>query len=188
MIKRSLRAVSVFAFLMQWAACGSSATSDSGPLDLDGFGKKYRLADNAIPGWTQSTKADALLLFTPDKLDEKIDGAATPYIQGGMEFTMYQILNGPSPQTCNLTAMKFVSEAKAAAMVADRQDTMSATISIPGYDVSVASASQALTGITVLASFKDLYVEVVLDGYGSDVDSARQAGAKFLQALQAKTQ
>lgn len=187
MIHRTLRALGFFAFLMHWAACGSSASSNSGPLDLDGFGKKYRLADNEVSGWTQSSKSDAILLFTPDKLDEKIDGAATPYIQGGMEFTLYQILNGPSPQTCNLTAMKFGSEAKAAAMVADRQDTMSATIAIPGYDVSVASASQALTGITVLASFNDLYLEVVLDGYGSDVDSARQSGAKFLQALQAKT-
>jgi hypothetical protein len=192
MTNGSLRArsatLALFTVLLLWGACGSNATLDSGPLDLDGFGKKYKLADNEISGWTQSTKADSLLLFTPDKLDQKIDGAATPYIKGGMLFTMYQILNGPSPQTCNLTAMLFASEAKAAAMVADRQDTMSATISIPGYDVSVASASQALTGITVLASFKDLYLEVVLDGYGSDVDSARQVGAKFLQALQAKTQ
>jgi hypothetical protein len=174
-------------FLLFWGTCGASASSDQAPLDLDGFGKKYKLADREVSGWTQSAKADALLLFTPDSLNQKIDGAATPYIKGGMEFTLYQVLDGPSPETCNLTAMQFSSEAKAAAMVADRQDTMSATLAIPGYDVSVASASQALTGITVLASFHDLYLEVVLDGFGSDVETARQVGAKFLQALQAKT-
>ena len=127
------------------------------------------------------------MLFTAQTLTNKIDGAATPYVNQGMQFAMYQDLNGPAPQTCNLTAMHFGTEAQAKSMLAAQQTTMSASLSIPNYDSSEASASQTLTGITVFAAFKDLYLEVVLDGYGSDVDSASQAGAKLLQAMQAKT-
>jgi hypothetical protein len=174
--------------LLLAAACGSSTSSGGdGALDLNGFGQKYKLADNEVSGWTQSTKDGSLLLFTPEKLVDKIDGAATPYVNQGMQFAMYQILNGPNSQTCNLTAMYFPTEAKAKAMLAERQDTMSASLAVPGYSTSVASASQALTGITVFAAFRDLYLEVVLDGFGSDADAAGQAGAKFLQAMEAKT-
>jgi hypothetical protein len=189
-------AVPAYALLL--AACGSSTNSgapaDSGapagsgtPLDMNGFGEKYKLADNEVSGWTQSTGSDPFLLFTTKTLTDKIDGAATPYTDQGMQFAMYQNLDGPSGQTCDLTAMHFRTETQAKAMLAARQTLMSASITIPTYDASVASASTSLGGIGVLAAFKDLYLEIALDGYGSDVDSASQVAVKFLQAMQAKT-
>jgi hypothetical protein len=168
------------------AACGSSGCS-GGALSLDAFGRKYKLADNEVSGWTQSKGTDPFLLYTAETLTDKIDGAAIPYVKQGMQFAMYQVLDGPDPQTCNLTAMHFGTEAQAKLMLASQKTTMSASLTVPGYDASVASAAQALTGITVFAAFKDLYIETVLDGYGSDVNSPSQVGAKFLQAMRAKT-
>ena len=165
------------------AACsgGGAAT-----LDVNGFGQKYKLADNEISGWTQSTKSDSYAVYTPATLTEKIDGQADPYITHGMNFTLFQYLVGPDPQNCTLWAMDFGTEAKAKLMATDRQTTMGASLTVSPYDSSVAMASQSLSGITVFAYFKALYLEIVLDGFGSDVDSARQAGVKFLQVMEAK--
>lgn len=71
-------------------------------------------------------------------------------------------------------------------MASERRTNMGATLVLSPYDAAVAMASEALTGITIYASFKALYLEVILDGFGSDVAAAQAAGVKFLQAMEAK--
>jgi len=169
------------------AACSSSSDGEGTPLDENAFGAKYKLADNEIPGWTQKTTTDAFLVYTDQTLTDKIDGAAVPYTDRKMRFALVQELVGPDPQNATFWAMDMTSEANAQSMAAHQKTTMSATITIPGYDASVAIASEALTGITVYAYFKALYLEIILDGFGQDRDAAAQTGVKFLQAEEAKT-
>ncbi len=164
-------------------ACSGSSTPS---LDLNGFGARYKLADNEVSGWTPSAAADGFATYTPDTLTQAIDGAADPYIANGMKYTLIQKLTGPDPKTATLRAMDMTSEEKAKSMVSLSQSVEAASTTIPGYDASVAIASEALTGITIYAYLKALYLEVILDGYGTDHEPARQDGAKFLQAEAAK--
>jgi len=188
-ITRSLRhRIVLLSCAVLGAACSSS--SDGGgttPLDENAFGAKYKLADNEIAGWTQKTTADALLVYTNQTLTDKIDGAAVPYTDRGMRVALVQELIGPDPQNATFWAMDMTSEANAKSMVAYEQTTTSASVAIPGYDSSVAIARETLTGITVYAYFKAVYLEVILDGFGQDRDAAAQTGVKFLQAEEAKT-
>lgn len=174
-------------------ACSSSSSTNNGSggsggnaLDLNGFGQKYKLLDNEVSGWTQDASPNAFALYTDKNLTDRIDGPATIYIDHGMKYALYQDLVGPAPQICELVAMDLGTEANAKSMVTNKQGS-TATITIPPYDASVAMASKAITGITIYANFKALYLELVLDGYGSDVELPRQVGATFLQALEAKT-
>jgi hypothetical protein len=177
--------------VLSWAALGAACSSSSGggdsPADENSFGAKYKLADNEISGWSQKTTADAFLAYTADSLTIRIDGAAVPYTDRGMRFALVQELVGPDPQNATFWAMDMTTEANAQSMVEHQKTTQSATLTIPPYDASVAIASETLTGITVYAYFKSLYLEVILDGYGSDQDTARQVGAKFLETEKAKT-
>lgn len=178
--------------VLSWAGLGAACSSPAGggdsPADENSFGAKYKLADNEIGGWSQQRTADAFLVYTADSLTTKIDGAAVPYTDRGMRFALVQELVGPDPQNATFWAMDMTSATNAKAMVAFQQAAESASLTIPGYDASVAIASEALTGIKVFAYFGALYLEVILDGFGSDRDAAAQAAVKFLQTEQAKTE
>ena len=135
---------------------------------------------------TQDPAAGAFATFNAETIFNKIDGAAPPYLDRGMRFALWQQLKGPDPQNCTLVAMDMTSEANAKSMVADQQTAQSASTAIPGYDASVAIGSEALGGIKIFAGFKALYLELILDGFGADSSAASQAGAKLLQAEEAK--
>jgi hypothetical protein len=174
-------------------ACSGSSSNTNGAggsaLDLNGFGQRYKLADNEVSGWAQDTAAAAFALYDNTNLTDRIDGPATEYYAHGMKFALYQNLKGPDAnRICGLTAMDFGTAANAKSMVDYKKQLESADISIPPYDASVAIASKKLTGITVFAYFSALYLELVLDGYGypPNVTLASQDGAALLQALEAK--
>jgi hypothetical protein len=186
-ITKSLRQRIVLLSYAALAAACSSSSDEGTPLDENAFGARYKLADNEISGWTQKTTSDAFLVYTDKTLTDKIDGAAVPYTDREMRFALVQELVGPDPQNATFWAMDMTSEANAKSMVAYEQTTTSASVAIPGYDSSVAIASEALTSITVYAYFKALYFQLILDGFGSDHEPARQLAVKFLQAEEAKT-
>ena len=188
-ITRSLRHRIVFAtWAVLLAACsGSSGGDGTKPLDENGFGAKYRLADNEVAGFAQDPAAGAFATFNAETIFNKIDGAAPPYLDRGMRFALWQQLKGSDPQNCTLVAMDMTSESNAKSMVAYQQTAESASTAIPGYDSSVAIGSEALGGIKIFAGFKALYLEVILDGYGADSAAATQVGVRFLQAEEAKT-
>jgi hypothetical protein len=170
------------------AACSSSSGDGDNGLDLDGFGAKYKLADNEVSGWTQKSSADAFAVYDPASLTQKIDGAADPYIEHGMKYAMFQNLAGPDEQDCMLQAMDMSTDANAQSILAVQKQANVADMAIPPYDASVAIASDALTGIKVFAYFKALYVELALDGFGiEDHAPAREAAAQLLAAMEAKT-
>ena len=98
---------------------------------------------------------------------------------------MFQELIGPDPKRCTLVAMDFVTEAQAASMVAYQKTTSTDTVAIPGYDAAIAFGYPTLTGLTVYANLKALYLEVGLDG-DSNQSSASETGASFLKVLEAK--
>lgn len=186
---KSLRHRIVFATsALLLAACSSSSNGGGNtPLDESGFGAKYKLADNEVAGWIQDPAAGAFATYNADTIFSKIDGAAPPYLDRGMRFALWQQLKGPDPQSCELVAMDMTSEANAKSMVAYQQAAESASIAIPGYAASAAIGSEALGGIKIFAGFKALYLQVSLDGFGSDSAAALQAGVKLLQAEEAKT-
>jgi len=168
------------------AACSGSSGGDG--LDLDGFGAKYKLADGEVSGWTQKTTADAFALYTPETLTTAIDGAADPYVERRMKYALIQNLAGPGEQDCILQAMDMVNAGQAQSMLAEQKKVNAADMAIPPYDASVAIASDALTGIKVFACFEALFVELALDGFGvADHAPAREAAAKLLAAMEAKT-
>jgi hypothetical protein len=169
------------------AACSSSSSdNNNAPTTPDGFGAKYKLADNEIQGWTQSTDSDGYTVYSDVTLTDKIDGAATPYVQHGMKLAMYQNIVGPNQATGRVMAMDFVTATQAQSMVSQRVSDQGADLPIPGYDASVALAWTTIGGITAVASFKALYLEIIISGVGDDTASA-QTAAQFLQAMQAKT-
>ncbi len=156
------------------------------PTTAEGFGAKFKLADNAIQGWTQSTASDGLTVYTDVTLTDKIDGAATPYVQQGMKLAMYQNMVGPDPSVARVVAMAFDTAAHAQSMVSQRISDQAADVPVPGYAASVAMAWTTIGGITAVASFDALYLEIILSGFDTP-DAAAQVAAKFLQAMAAKT-
>jgi hypothetical protein len=170
-------------------AGGSGAGGSSDVLDLNGFGQRYKLADNEVSGWTQDTASGSFSLFDNTNLTQKIDGPADGYTKRGMKLAYYQDLKAADgKRTCTMVAMDFGSAANAKSMVDYQRDSNEAKLTIPPYDGQVAIASQALTGITVYASFGALYLEVILDGYGypPDLSLATKDGAQLLAAMEAK--
>jgi hypothetical protein len=178
-----------FAFCaVLFAACSSSSNGGGGtmPTTADGFGAKFKLADNEVQGWTQSTASDAYTVYTDITLTDKIDGAATPYVEHGMKLAMYQNMVGPDPSVARVVAMAFGTAAQAQAMVSQRVADQGADVPIPGYAASIALAWTTIGGITAVASFNALYLEIILSGFDTP-DAAGQVAAKFLQAMEAKT-
>jgi hypothetical protein len=179
-------------------AGGATATGGAGGggavLTPDAFGQKYKFADNALSGWTQAS-ADvdpaAFDVYTStDDLVARIDGAADAY--EGFRVALFQDLMGPDPQTCNLVVMDYVTDNKANDKFTSQKDSGLPYVTITGYDESVAIATTNLTGITVYAHFKALYVELQMSGYlGSDdnldLNKATAAAAQFLGAIKTKT-
>jgi hypothetical protein len=170
-------------------AGGSGAGGSGAVLDLNGFGQRYKLADNEVSGWTQDTASGAFSLFDDSNLTEKIDGAADGYTKRGMKLAYYQSLKAAEGErSCTMVAMDFGTGANAQSMVDYQRASNEAKITVPPYDGQVAIAAQALTGITIYASFGALYLEEILDGYGypPDLTRATQDGAKLLGAMEAK--
>ena len=165
---------------------GATSASSSSTLDLNGFGQKYKLADNEVSGWKQDTAPNAFSVWLAAKLTDKIDGQAPTYTERGLNFALYQSLVGPDPQICTLVAMDFVTADQATSMFAYSKDHTGADVSIPQYDTSIAIGAPALTGMTVYTHFKSMYYEVQLDG-NSDPASSGQVASTFLKALEAKT-
>lgn len=170
-------------------AGGSGAGGSGAALDLNGFGQRYKLADNEVSGFAQDSASGSFSLFDNTNLTQKIDGPADGYTKRGMKLAYYQNLKAADgKRACTMVAMDFGSAANAKTMVDYQRDSNEAKLTIPPYDGQVAIASQALTGITVYASFSALYLEVILDGYGypPDLSQATKDGTDFLKAMEAK--
>lgn len=170
-----------------WSACSDS--SDGGndaTLDENSFGQKFRFLDNEVPDWTQAEGDSAYSVWTAENLADKIAGAASDYTTRGCQFAMYQALVGPPPETCEVVAMDFGTDAQATSMFAFEKETTAASAAIPRYDTGIAIGSAKPTGMTVYAHFGRNYFELRLDGY-SDQDSAIQAALPFLQVLEQKS-
>ncbi len=167
------------------SGCGSNKTSNT--LDPNGFGNKYKFADNEISGWKQDPAADPLWTGAGTDLHNKIDGGESTYLNRGCLLAMYQNLAGPDPQGCTVVAMDFGTADNSTAMFTYEQQQTSASIQIPSFDATVAIAYPVLSGITVYAHIKATYFELQLDGFGSDQTSAAQMATQFLNVLKAKT-
>jgi len=176
---RSLPVLTVLASL----AC-TSADGDR-PTDAEGFGQRYRFANNEVTGWTQGSSALAYSVWTDANLTGKIDGAAPVYVDRGCKLAMYQDLLGPDPQICTVVAMDFVTDPQATAMFEYQKESAGDSVFVPGYDESVAFGYPSLTGATVYAHVKAYYFELQMDGY-PDQDSASAAAAPLLRVLESK--
>jgi hypothetical protein len=173
--------------LLLLASCSGSSSGSGQSLSTPAeFSQSYKLADGELPGWSQDKGSGALEVYTDQNLEVKIDGGAGKYLDQGMKLAMYQELVGPDPQTCILTVMDFVTDKNAESMFDTMKDKQSATLGIPPYDGSVAMASTNLTGITALAWFKRVYIELSLDGFGSDTEMATQVAGRFMAKIETR--
>jgi hypothetical protein len=158
---------------------------------LEQFGAKYSISNTDVSGWREATEAEAstghpLALFTDANLTDRIDGPADNYVQHGCKYAMYQELVGPDPELCLVVAMDFGTAANASSMVAyQKTDSPNAT-AIPGYDAAVGFVYETLTGVTLYASLKSLYVQLEMDGYGDDKTKGAEDGAAILKVLESK--
>ncbi len=169
------------------AACGSSSSSTAS--DEHTFGAQYKFAGSDVPGWTQdATDPSAFEVYNVDNLSDRIDGQNVAYISRGFRYGMYQQMVGPTPNLCTAIAMDFVTADNANTMFTYERDSTGAATPIPNYDAATALGAPGLTGMTVYAHIKASYFELQFDGFTStQMDAAAQAGAQFLQVLQAKT-
>ena len=190
---RTLKTLFVFAGLLSAAGgsgCGSnpsSTASDSGAtgavLDPTAFGLKYKIADNGISGWTEDPSG----YWTGTNLiDSGIDGGNVAYDSRGFRQGMFETLNGPTPQLCDLRAMDFGDDAHATAMFAYAKQSNGATVTISPFDIAIAAGETVLGGVSAFAHFKASYFEVFMTGY-ADTTLALSDAALFLQAFQTDT-
>lgn len=164
------------------SGCGSNPTST--PLDPTAFGKKYKIADNEVSGWTQDPASGAY--WTGTDLVAEIDGGNVAYDDRGFRQGMFQTLDGPDQQSCNLRAMDFGTEANATTMYTYEQQLTQASVPIPQYDASTAIGNSVISGVTAFAHFGASYFELALTGY-ADQGLAASVATQFLQVLQSKT-
>jgi hypothetical protein len=182
----TIRSALVCLFLGLGASgCGSGT---SGPLTATQFGERYKFSNNTVPGWTQAPATDSNAYNVYDGGDElvtRLDGGDM-YTSNGCRVSMYQDLVGPNQETNTVVAMDFVTATQATAMFQIQQQN-GATISITGYDPSVALASSfSLGGETVYAHFKASYFELWPSGF-TDATSAGEAAKQFLDILKGRT-
>ena len=180
---RTITTIPVFACLLSGGSgCGSSPSTAPDPT---AFGQKYKIADNQIPGWTQDPDPDTYWTGT-DLVAAGIDGGNVAYDDRGFRQGMFQTLNGPVPQVCNLRAMDFDTESNATTMFLYAQKINSATVPIPSFDASTAIGETVLGGADGFAHFKASYFELYLTGY-ADPNAAIADATLFLQVLQSDT-
>ena len=182
---RTLRTFSLLTCLFSAAVgsgCGSSPSSASStPLDPTAFGLKYKIS--GLSCWTEDPSG---YWSGTDLVAAGIDGGNVAYDNNGFRQGMFETLNGPDPQTCDLRAMDFGDDAHATKMFTDAVTSHSATVAIPPFGTSVAAAGVVIGGLNAVAHFKASYFEVALTGY-ADQNLAISDAALFLQAFQTKT-
>ena len=172
------------------SGCGSSPSGSPRPLDPNAFAQDYRFADNDVNGWTQDPASDGFWAGTDLVGGTSIDGAAGAYTDQGFVQGMFQMLVGPSSQTCTIRAMDFgtVAHAKAMYESAVKNSVFEAT-AIPTYDPSIATGQAAQSGLTAYAHFGASYFEVYLSGLGDQTLTCTQCpvAQQFIAKLEAKT-
>ena len=172
---------------------GGQSDTGSGQSDPDSFGKKFKVADNEIAGWTLQTvdpsqpSVPTFKVYTAATLKDRIDGGDEIYLQKGMRLAMFQEMVGANDTTCQIVAMDFGTSDQANAEYNVQLSTTEADVAIPGYDASTAMGYSTLTGVTLVGHVKAFYFEVEIDGI-SDQTAAAQAAASFFKALATKSQ
>ena len=124
----------------------------------------------------------------------EIDGAAGFYENDGFRQGMHQDLQGPGYNYCIFWAMDFGTAANATTMFNDKKAEQRASVTIPGYDLSVAAGNISQYADPVFAHFGASYFELQLSGFGDQTSTtstgcttACSAAAQFLALLKSKT-
>lgn len=177
-------------------ACSSNSndgnSSQGQSLTPDQFGAKYKLQDNELSGWTQKPVSDELpvpcAVYTAADINDRIDGDAPIYTNGGMKSAQYQEMAGTTPEgaECRVIVMDFGTDAKAKAMFDSLVKSHSADVSIPQYDATVAKGASAIGALTTYAHIQATFFQLEFIGFGSDTTGLQQTTQKFLDVLKAK--
>jgi hypothetical protein len=164
------------------SGCGSSPSSPA--VDPAAFAKKYTIADNQIQNWTQDPSTDPSDNWSGTNLiSSGIDGGNERYDSKGFRQGLFQTLDGPNGQICNLRDMDFGTDTNATAMFTYSVQGSGSTLPVPPFAISVAAGETVMGGATVFAHFKASYFEVSMTGY-ADTTSAISDAAQFLTVLQ----
>jgi hypothetical protein len=189
---RTCLAVASLFVVFGTSGCGSSPSS--APLTADQYGAKYKFADSAISGWTQDTSSGTPHYWAGTDLVTVVDGAAGFYENDGFRQGMYQDLQGPGYNYCTFWAMDFGTAANATTMFNDKKAEQGASVTVPGYDLSVAAGNISPFSDPVFAHFGASYFELQLSGFGDQTPTtgtgcttACSAAAQFLALLKSKT-
>jgi hypothetical protein len=160
-------------------------------VDVNGFGQRYKFADNELTGWTQDTNTvtSPFTVWRADSLVGLWDGGAGLYLARGCLVTMVQNMigpNGPDSQICEVVAMDFGTSANADSMFVSQIRSANVQVPIPGFDGAAAMAGGEMFGnIIGYAHFNQMYFEVQMSGYYDQSASSAAAG-QLLKILQQK--
>ena len=168
---------------------GGGGSTGSTPLTAAQFGAKYKFSATDLAGWAPADPATDPTAYDVynggDELVARLDGGDM-YTPNGCRVSMYEDMTGSGQEICTAIAMDFGTAANAAQMFAVQQGN-GASISIPGYDPSVALASSfALGGQNTYAHINASYFELQFSGF-ADATSAGAAAKLFLDVFKAKT-
>jgi hypothetical protein len=156
------------------SGCGSGSET---------FAQQYKIADNKIQNWTQDPSTDPSANWSGTNLIlSGIDGGNEAYDSRGFQQGLFQTLDGPNGQICNLRDMDFGTAANATTMFTYSVQNSGSTLPVPSFDLSVAAGETVIGGATVFAHFKASYFEAYMTGY-ADATSAISDAAQFLAVL-----
>jgi hypothetical protein len=156
------------AFLL-FTALSVSAWAAGAPLV-----KEMRITKQ-IPGYHDQGKL--FQAFAPQKLYEIINGAAPPYINGGLVSGIHQQLNADSGRTIEIFAEDFATAEKAGAMYRLKRSDFPYTVPVENEDTAAVIAAPAIGALVVVCTIDRFYFEITISGFAEQADAEKQAAA-----------
>ncbi len=148
-----------------------------------------KIVSAAGTGFSQVADADSFVIYTPENLNLAINGGNVEYIDRGLIAASAQNFTSADSRTMRSLCMDFGTAAKASAMYAYKKASVTAALTIPSFDSSVAVGKPEILfqGITAFAWFDRFYFEIRLLGYADQTQALGNA-AVFLSQYASKIQ
>jgi len=124
-------------------------------------------------------------IFTADDLYNDINGGATQYIE--KQLLRYFIQDMESgDRALTIMAMEYPEVGRAKSVYEEKKAQVYKRRVIPGYDENVAIGNDALGAVSCFHYINNYYFELVISGYGNDLDLAARDISTFLNLFDAK--
>ncbi len=146
-----------------------------------------RFANNEVSQWVE--EEDGYRQFnTPEDLYAAINGGAEEYFDKGMTAGFQQKMGKTATEySMDFRVMDFGTAEKAATMYQYKAEQISPKTTAGGYNETIAVIDNSfLSGCTGFAHFGRYYIEVSMNGYGSNKTAAINDAAVFMTKFDEK--